>query len=90
VPPNLLTCNNGLTQQEWFDFVVIDETSQMDVAHAVLVGDPLQLPPIHQAEPPIGIEDLVGSIYACINEYTVCRKVRWALGRVHKILTIFW
>jgi DNA replication ATP-dependent helicase Dna2 len=49
----------------------------MDVAHAilpistvasdgavVLAGDPLQLPPIHQAEPPTGLKDLVGSVYA--------------------------
>ena len=27
-------------------------------------GDPLQLPPIHQAEAPIGPENLVGSVYA--------------------------
>jgi DNA replication ATP-dependent helicase Dna2 len=73
---NLLTCDNGAAQAEWFDLVVIDEASQMDVAHAilpisavasdgavVLAGDPLQLPPIHQAEPPTDLEDLVGSVY---------------------------
>ena len=74
---NLLICHNGSAQQEWFDLIVIDEASQMDVAHAmlplcgiastgsvVLAGDPLQLPPIHQAEAPIGLENLVGSVYA--------------------------
>ena len=73
---NLLTCNNGAARTEWFDLVVVDEASQMDVAHSilpisavasdgavVLAGDPLQLPPIHQAEPPKDLEDLVGSVY---------------------------
>lgn len=61
----------------WFDLILIDEASQMDVAHAILVlgalaeggsvvlaGDPKQLPPIHQADAPLGLEALVGSIYA--------------------------
>lgn len=74
---NLLTCNNDAARAEWFDLIVIDEASQMDVAHSilpisavasggavVLAGDPLQLPPIHQAEPPKDLEDLVGSVYA--------------------------
>ncbi|MCY4481281.1 MAG: ATP-binding protein [Spirochaetaceae bacterium] len=74
---NLLTCNSDSAQNEWFDLIVIDEASQMDVAHSilpisavasdgavVLAGDPLQLPPIHQAEPPKDLEDLVGSVYA--------------------------
>ena len=74
---NLLTCNNDVAQAEWFDLVVIDEASQMDVAHSilpvsaiasdgsvVLAGDPLQLPPIHQANPPVDLENLVGSVYA--------------------------
>src|SRR5262249_49374677 len=56
---------------------VIDEASQMDVAQAtlalsalssegsvVLAGDPLQLAPIHKAQPPLGLEERVGSIYA--------------------------
>lgn len=73
---NLLTCDNGVARDEWFDLIVIDEASQMDVAHAVLplsaaadqgavilAGDPMQLPPIHQAEAPAGLEDLVGSVY---------------------------
>jgi hypothetical protein len=74
---NLLTCDNGSAQDEFFDLVLIDEASQMDVAHAilplcavadggavVLAGDPLQLPPIHQAESPTSLENLVGSVYA--------------------------
>jgi DNA replication ATP-dependent helicase Dna2 len=59
-----------------FDAIVIDEAGQLDVAHALLVlagvapnaavivaGDPKQLPPIHAADPPSGLEPLVGSIY---------------------------
>ena len=74
---NLLTCEDGPAQAEWFDLIVIDEASQMDVAHAVLplcgladagsvvlAGDPLQLAPIHQASPPKDLEYLVGSVYA--------------------------
>ncbi len=74
---NLLICDNGSAQDEFFDLILIDEASQMDVAHAilplcgiadggsvVLAGDPLQLPPIHQAEAPTGLENLVGSVYA--------------------------
>ena len=74
---NLLTCNNDPARAEWFDLVLIDEASQMDVAHSilpmsaitndgamVLAGDPLQLPPIHQAEPPNDLENVVGSVYA--------------------------
>ena len=32
---NLLTCEDDSAQAEWFDLIVIDEASQMDVAHAV-------------------------------------------------------
>ncbi len=73
---NLLTAANGQAQGELFDLILIDEASQMDVGHAilalcalagdgavVLAGDPLQLPPIHPAEPPLGLEEMVGSIY---------------------------
>lgn len=73
---NLLTTENGRATDEFFDLILIDEASQMDVAHAiltiagiatggsvVLAGDPLQLSPIQQAEAPKGLEDLVGSIY---------------------------
>lgn len=74
---NLLTCENGGAVAEFFDLILIDEASQMDVAHAILAiagiaaggsvilaGDPLQLSPIQQAEPPTGLEDMVGSIYS--------------------------
>jgi hypothetical protein len=58
-----------------FDFVLIDETSQVDMTTGVMplallkqafqlvvAGDHLQMPPIVQAEPPLGAEYLVGSI----------------------------
>lgn len=74
---NLLTSSQGSACEERFDLILVDEASQMDVAHAVLpfcsiaangsivlAGDPLQLPPIHKAEPPAELEDMVGSIYA--------------------------
>ena len=73
---NLLICQDGSAQAEWFDLIVVDEASQMDVGHAVLplcglakngsvilAGDPLQLSPIHRASPPKDLEDLVGSVY---------------------------
>ena len=65
-----------LTQRQWFDLIIIDEASQMDVASATLViskatetgaymlaGDDLQLPPIHQADAPKDLEQHVGSIF---------------------------
>jgi DNA replication ATP-dependent helicase Dna2 len=74
---NLLPRNRqDVTMQEWFDLLVIDEASQMDVAHmilplcglsssgaVILAGDPLQLPPIQPAEAPAGLEHMVGSAY---------------------------
>ncbi len=73
---NLLTAENGPATAEFFDLILIDEASQMDVGHAilsfagvamggsiVLAGDPLQLPPVQQAEAPKGLEELVGSVY---------------------------
>lgn len=64
------------TQREWFDLIVIDEASQMDVAASTLLfsaaafgaqvliaGDGLQLPPIQPATPPLGLEFRVGSVY---------------------------
>lgn len=68
--------DDGDPLSPWFDLVLIDEASQMDVGHAVVglsclaaggavvvAGDPKQLPPIHPAEPPAGIEAMVGSVY---------------------------
>jgi superfamily I DNA and/or RNA helicase len=67
-----------------FDVLLVDEASQMDVAHAVvaftkladeasvvIVGDDLQMPPIHPIEAPEGAGHLLGSIYdfyACYRE----------------------
>ncbi len=64
------------TQKAWFDLVLLDEASQMDVvgsalvwskmalgSSCVLAGDDLQMSPIHQAEAPQGQEDLVGSAF---------------------------
>jgi len=69
--------SEDITPSEWFDLIVIDEASQMDVAHmilplcglasggsVILAGDPLQLPPIQPAEPPTNLKNLVGSSYA--------------------------
>lgn len=71
----------GVAQQPFFDLVLIDEASQMDVGQAivaltalapggsvVLVGDDKQLPPIHAAEAPTGYESLVGSVYSFARE----------------------
>jgi hypothetical protein len=79
---NLLTIADNSAQDELFDLILIDEASQMDVAHAilalcsltengsvVLAGDPRQLPPIHQANPPVGLENMVGPIYVFCSEF---------------------
>ena len=73
---NLLVTENDSARQEFFDLIVLDEASQMDVGHAILpfaslaeggavviAGDPKQLSPIHQAKAPVGLEDMVGSVY---------------------------
>lgn len=78
---NLLVAGNGSPLQEYFDFIILDEASQMDVGHAILpfaslaeegavvvAGDPKQLPPIHHAKPPAGLEPMVGSIYQFFEE----------------------
>ncbi|MFE4948653.1 DEAD/DEAH box helicase [Leifsonia sp. NPDC056665] len=71
-----------------FDVVIIDEAGQLDVAHAVLplagvrpgaqvivAGDPKQLPPIHNAEPPRDLAAVVGSIYEFFHlEHGVAQK----------------
>jgi len=74
---NLLITGNGAPRQEFFDYIILDEASQVDVAHAILpfaslavngvvvvAGDPKQLPPIHQAKAPVGLEAMVGSVYS--------------------------
>lgn len=73
---NFLAAGDASPQQPLFDLVVLDEASQLDVAHAILplaavaangslvvAGDPKQLPPIHQAKAPEGLEGMVGSVY---------------------------
>jgi hypothetical protein len=78
---NLLTLNKGSPVESLFDMIILDEASQMDVGNAILsisaitnqgsliiAGDPLQLPPIHKAKPPLGLESMVGSIYNFFRE----------------------
>jgi len=73
---NLLMTGSNVARQEMFDFIILDEASQVDVGHAtlafasiaeggtvVVAGDPKQLPPIHQAKAPAGLENMVGSVY---------------------------
>ena len=65
-----------------FDMILIDEASQMDMAHAlvvmttldenaslVVVGDDLQMPPIHPLPAPEDCAHLVGSIYDFYRQY---------------------
>ena len=74
---NLLVTGNAAARQELFDCIILDEASQVDVGHSVLpfaslatdgvvvvAGDPKQLPPIHQAKAPVGLEAMVGSVYS--------------------------
>lgn len=64
-----------------FDLIVVDEASQLDVGTStlaiagladngsvVVAGDPKQLPPIHQAEAPIGLEPLVGPVLTYLEQ----------------------
>lgn len=72
----------GRTQRRWFDLVVVDEASQIDVAESTLVvskaadgaafvlaGDDKQLPPIHKATPPQDLDDAVGSLYGFVRHH---------------------
>jgi DNA replication ATP-dependent helicase Dna2 len=90
--PSLITVVGGTADQicrlggdglaSCFDVLLVDEASQMDVAHAivaftkladdgsvVVVGDDLQMPPIHPIEAPEGAAHLVGSIYDFYTRY---------------------
>ena len=80
--------NLGETQKEWFDLVILDEASQVDVASSALVftkvaaggacvlaGDHLQLPPIHAADAPKGMEEFVGPIFSFFVEHHALHKV---------------
>ncbi|WP_267354136.1 AAA domain-containing protein [Methylobacterium sp. GC_Met_3] len=66
----------------YIDFMLVDEASQMPVSQAIVafamldegasvtvVGDDLQMPPIHPIEPPAGKDHLVGSIYGFYRHY---------------------
>ncbi len=77
-----LTLDEAHPMRPFFDFLLVDEASQMSVAHAVVafatladgasltvVGDDLQMPPIQPIEPPEGAEHLVGSIYDFYRQY---------------------
>lgn len=68
--------------RDWFDLIVLDEASQVDVATSTLIitkmskegrvvvaGDDRQLPPIHQAEAPKDLEYMVGSVYNYLRHY---------------------
>ena len=84
--PNEITVVASTVDQLWqlggdelrpfFDFMLFDEASQMDLAHAIVaftkitpnasitvVGDDKQMQPIHPIDPPKGVEHLLGSIY---------------------------
>ena len=73
----LLARMNNAQQVLWplFDYVLLDETSQIDMTTGVMplsllkrdfqlavAGDHLQMPPVVQAEAPLGAEHLVGSL----------------------------
>jgi hypothetical protein len=77
----LLTSGNGAEVASLFDLILVDEASQVDVAHGVFAlaalaedgtvvvgGDPKQMAPIHQAEAPRKLEPLVGSLYDYFSE----------------------
>ena len=70
------------TQQRWFDLVIVDEASQIDIAQStlivskaadgaafVLAGDDKQLPPIHKATPPENLDAAVGSLYGYVRHH---------------------
>jgi len=78
---NLLIADGGSPMANWFDLIVVDEASQLDVAHAILpltslaangalvvAGDSKQLPPIHSTEAPAGLEPMVGSFYGFLED----------------------
>ena len=69
-------CDDDAPLRPFFDFMLVDEASQMSVAQAVVayttlaeaasltvVGDDLQMPPIQPVAPPERAGHLVGSLY---------------------------
>ncbi|WP_456429961.1 DEAD/DEAH box helicase [Rhodocaloribacter sp.] len=72
----------ALMQRRWFDLVLIDEASQLDVAQSTLVvskaadgaafvlaGDDKQLPPIHKGTPPQDLDHVVGSVFGYVRHH---------------------
>ena len=79
----------------WFDVLLIDEASQLDVAHAVVsfsklaadarvvvVGDDKQMAPIHPLDAPDGLEHLLGSVYDFFRHYRLHEGSRFAIEPV--------
>jgi len=71
----------GVALKGLFDFIAVDESSQLDVGYSlfplctlaengqlVFLGDHLQMPPITAAPPPDGAEFMVGSIQKYLRE----------------------
>lgn len=71
-----------------FDLILLDEASQMDVANTlcvlqsmtengslVLVGDDLQMPPIQESDPPLGYEEIVGSVFSFYSKHHQIPKI---------------
>ena len=82
------------TIAELFDFIALDEGSQMDVgnsippmcaaaagARIVVAGDPMQLSPISSAVMPAGAEAMLGSVYVYLKE-------RFGLETLQRVLEI--
>jgi superfamily I DNA and/or RNA helicase len=78
-----------------FDVMLIDEASQLDVAHAVVglsklaegarvvvVGDDKQMSPIHPLEAPKGLEHLLGSVYDFFCHYRQHEGAEFAIDPV--------
>jgi DNA replication ATP-dependent helicase Dna2 len=70
------------TLREWFDLIILDEASQVDIPTSTLIftklaatgccilaGDDLQLPPIQSADAPLHLEHVVGSAYNYFRRY---------------------
>lgn len=78
-----------------FDVLLVDEASQLDVAHAIVgltkiapgaqvtvIGDDKQMAPIHPLEPPEGVEHLLGSVYGFYRNYRMHEGAGFAIEPV--------